>query len=364
MGTQNKSFDLAIIGGGPTGSLAAALAAESGLSVVVIEKKLLPRSKPCGGLISAGALSLLPGDLSINSIKTSPVHSIGVSRGARYYSFNTSKKLGLLLKRADFDHLLANYATGKGACLLSNCKLKDISSCNSFHYNHSPYKLTFSDKKIPPLKTRYIIGADGAMGNSALLCGIRTKKPKFTGMGLTEITETESFQGYDTDLLFSPMPHLGGMHWSFKGPGWINHGIAGLASKKRLMKTLKRLTSTKLDEKNFQAWPLPFTGPLIQAGHGNTMLIGDAAGIIDPFSGEGLFNGLLSAILAIKSINHAKKNNTKAGLTYQKYFNFYFRRYYFQSILRAFFFHARSVALPSHLPRTIASIMLHKENKV
>ena len=362
MVNQVDTFDVAISGAGPAGSLAAILAAEAGLSVVLIEKRELPRTKACGGLVSSAALSLLPADLPLETICAKSVSTIKVLKRNKEYQYFEQNNLGLLLKRSDFDFLLTQYAQSKGVVLRENSTVKRITRINKPGKNNYLYSLDFDNSNVRRIVSRYFIGADGARGNSAILCGLRRNRPTLAGLGLTRIDENNAGANINADLIFYPLPSLGGIYWAFRGNGWTNEGIAGLASQARLRKTFAEITSSPLSLIGLQAWPLPFLGPLLKPGAKSAMLIGDAAGLVDPFSGEGLHNSLLSAILVIKAITEAERNKSEASSVYEKYYHNYFRRRFTPAFARAVYLHARTLVLPSLLPQTIASLMLPRKS--
>lgn len=112
-----KVYDLAIIGAGPAGSLAAAMAARAGLSVIMFEQKKHPRTKICGGFLSSRAMSLLPHDLELQSLQSQPVYQISVIKKRTPHTYNSKNRLGLVIKRDDLDQLLAKYAVRAGVQL-------------------------------------------------------------------------------------------------------------------------------------------------------------------------------------------------------------------------------------------------------
>ncbi len=357
---ESKIFDLAVIGAGPAGSLAAALAAEFGLSTVIIEQKKLPRFKPCGGFVSARCLSLLPADLHLPPESLTEIKTIGVVNGARLHHFSSPGRLGLLVKRTQFDHLLACYAAGKGAFLLENHAVDKLATVKDGNPGPGWYKIGTTGDTFSSVVARYVIGADGALSRLARLSGLRKSPPGLTGWGMSAIIEPPPPETETGTFVFYPCPVLGGMGWSFHGPNWVNRGIGGLAGRRRLQKAYCRLFAKKAGHPELHAWPLPFTGPLKKAARGNLLLIGDAAGLVEPFSGEGLYNSLKSARLALLALAGAEKEKNSAGKIYQNLFDDHFRKYFAGTLAGAVLLHSRFVYQPSSLPRLIAALMENK----
>jgi len=357
---EGNFFDLAVIGAGPAGSLSAALAAGFGLSTVVIEQKKLPRFKPCGGFVSARALSLLPNDLRLPPEDVMEIKTIVVVSGGRHRHFSSTSRLGLLIKRTQLDYTLARYAAAKGAILLENHALDKLTPVKNGNPGPDWYRIETTGDTFPLVEARYVIGADGALSRLARLSGLRKSSPGFTGWGLSTIIKPPPPETDTGTLFFYPHPFLGGMGWSFHGSEWANRGIGGLAGRHLLRKAYCSLFSEKAGHTELYAWPLPFAGPLKKAARGNLLLTGDAAGLVEPFSGEGLYNSLKSARLAFLALAGAEKEKSSAGKIYQDLFDDHFRKNFAGSLAGAVLLHGRFICDPSSQPRLIAALMENK----
>lgn len=358
--TDVSYYDLAVIGGGPAGTLAAALAAETGLSTIVLEKKRYPRNKICGGFISARSISLLPKDLRLSSLPSESIYQVSIIKKRQPYIYNSKTRLGMVIEREQLDHLMAKYARGKGAVIMEGQTLQTIKRTEDKKENFRPYILETGNSAGQKYKARYVIAADGAMGETALRAGLRSNKKGPAGWGMSKIVKARSKVAETGAVKFYPLPFLGGMGWSFSGPDWTNHGVGGLFGRKLLLKAYHRIFPGDPDSANPHAWPLPFLGPLQKAAAGNLLLTGDAAGLIDPFSGEGLYNSFKSSILAVRAITAAEKGNREAGELYSKIFKQHFRNGFTASLVGAFFMHGLSITNPSALPHVMAALMVNR----
>jgi geranylgeranyl reductase family protein len=356
-------YDLAVIGAGPAGSLAAAMAASAGLKTVIVEKKSLPRAKICGGFVSARALSLLPADFKLPPEAAEPVYKLSIIKKKKSYSYQSDKILGYLVQRSLFDHLLAAYATQQGAFLLEKSSLKNIVVTKDEAENRSCFTLFFTaGNNLITVKTRYLIAADGALGRCSELGGIsRNYRNKICGWGVAELITGKESQNFTSENLVQlqiyPLPFKGGMGWVFHGNGWINRGIGGFTGRKKLFDVHRQLFGEIHENSVPKSWPLPFLGPLCKVAKGNLLMIGDAAGLVEPFSGEGLYNSFRSAAIAVKAVCDAEKTGSVAEFYYNRSFNKHFRQYFLPTLAGAVILHAQTIFFPSMVPQKIARLI-------
>ena len=361
---KNDTYDLVVVGAGPAGALAAATAAEAGLKTAIIEQKCFPRQKLCGGLISARALSLLPADFSLPEAESTAILQFAITKKDRRYRYRAEKPLGLTIKRAIFDQLLAAYASQKGAVLLEEAALKGIEIAGAeADQRTTDYLIHFrKEREQSTISTRYLIAADGALSRCAELGGVdRRWRKKICGWGLAEIIPGKELRADPADdwpqLEFFPLPFRGGMGWAFHGKGWLNRGVGGLCGRKALFKAYTQLFGTIPEKRTLKSWPLPFLGPVSKVAKGNLLLIGDAAGLIEPFSGEGLYNCFKSARLALQAIREAKTAGQDAAVAYNRLFKTHFRRYFLPTLAGTVMLQAQSLLYPSAVPPQIARLI-------
>ena len=356
---EKLNFDLAIIGGGPAGALAAILAAEAGFSVVILERKNKPRPKLCGGFISKRAIDLLPENLIIPDAIKNNVYDIMVVKGSRKYCYNSEQPLGWLIRREVFDSLMLRQAENKGATVITGVYPTEISRTEK-KGNHNRYQLNTGGKKCIHLTARYLIGADGAYGSTAKLAGLYKKRIFLCGSSLSGVFTDIPTEAKEGTLLFYPRPFTGGMSWAFYADGWINRGLGGIAGRKRLKSILEQFYPGKNEKPIPRFWPLPFLGPLRANCCGNFMLIGDAAGLVEPFSGEGLFNSFASAHIAVQALITADGENREAEKVFYTLFRNQFRLGFAATLLGAALLQAQSIFKPSSLPSQMALLMQNR----
>lgn len=358
---EGTLYDVAVVGAGPAGSLAAAAAARAGLSVLLLEKRKLPREKVCGGLISSRALSLLPPGL-LEQVTGSAITAVRVHSGGKSHLYRSGETLGLVVRRAEFDLLLAQYARACGTVLVEDSPLTRLAVENPGPASReSRYQLTSGGAAPAAYRARCVVGADGARGVSAVLSGLRRQSLlKPAGWGYETMIPAPPAWAEPGTAQFYILPFQGGMGWSFPGDGWVNRGVGAPAGPARLKGHYRRLFPETLKTARPASWPLPFTGPLKSPVRGNLLLVGDAAGVVDPFSGEGVHNAFQSALLAVSALKAAFAENRAAGPLYSRLFRDHFGGGFLPAMTGAALLHAGCVLKPGGLPRAIAAIMRNR----
>ena len=112
-----KLYDLAIVGGGPSGSSAAYIACQHGLDTIVIDSKEFPREKACGGALSEQAVSYLPFEVP-RSIREKDVYGARVTYGDTTIEVKLGFKIASIVTRSKFDHFLVQKAESVGSLFL------------------------------------------------------------------------------------------------------------------------------------------------------------------------------------------------------------------------------------------------------
>ncbi len=313
-------YDVAVIGAGPAGASAARNAALKGLSVVVIEKQAVPRMKPCAGLISNKALQELdfdlPEELTAQKIKGVKL----VDRDFHGFTEKTSRVIGRTVKRSEFDAYLTEKAREAGA------EVKDSTRLINFREENQRILLDTSQGQI---KARFLVGADGVYSRTAKISGIR-KKWKRWDLGFTLYTDLpleEPVESIDPEVAeLHCVSYPFSLGWLFHHESYLNIGIgtSKLVDKKSIKvfhQWLDRLCQQKnipLGEYKTQGYYLPAGGFKRTITGGRVYLVGDAAGFVDSFSGEGIYFALKSGRFIAEEIARGMEQNRieQIGLRY------------------------------------------------
>jgi len=324
-------FDVTVVGAGPSGSFCAKKLAEKGFKVLLIDKEKFPREKACGGLISSKALILLQSDFNyslLNKIESNPVHNIILTFAQRELELKKNKMLGIIVRRKKFDELLVNEAVRKGVYFIDRCEYKH-------HVRLQKYYEIYTTKGI--FCSSFLIGADGVYSRVAKISEIRQEFSKWE-MGFAvscEVPGGLTIEKEGAEFIFTGV--LGGMGWCFNGRDFVNLGVGGYAlESKKILQTANQLVMERLKNKNsafnLKAHFLPAGGRRRRIAEERIFLIGDAAGFVDPFSGEGIYFALKSGQIAADMIEKNMTASDYEKICYSKLLN-EFRYSAFLSIL-------------------------------
>jgi flavin-dependent dehydrogenase len=320
-------WDAIVVGAGPAGSATAALLARGGLAVLILEKTIdgLP-AKICGEYLSPGCLPILRrlGALAALSEMSRPLYGMmlrtasGSVLRASYTAAAppTETRLhGLSLSRALLDPLLLDLAVKSGAEVESGFQVGDVRRDGPLVEVAGRLRGCATCRSA-----RVVIGADGRHSAVARRLGAVRRHPWLDKMALVayvtgverEDEWAEVFLGPDRYAILNPM-----------ADGVTNVGVVvnrrdlrrGEDPRQSLWAMATRIPGldSRLRHARFSASPR-CVGPLahraaVLAARG-TLLVGDAAGFLDPFTGEGVYAALRSAELAAQ---HVLADWTSAG---------------------------------------------------
>ena len=328
--SSDRLFDVAIVGAGPAGTTAAARLGEAGLRVLLLEKaKAFPREKPCGGGITARALNRLPftrdllGEVPHNALSKMYVESPD-GTGFEYTDPNGEPIL-YLVRRIEWDASLFRRARALVTELAMGATVTGMVT------DTEGVTLTCAPSSDHPdartFRARVVLGADSANSVIARLSGLRTGEVH--GQFAVDMMEETPYAELDTPhrdrvTLLLSLPSSYGYGYIFPKPGHINLGfgsgpdyfvehVRGRAKEHHLgfveqMKA-RGLATGESHPENYRAFPIPIAGPLDRTYADRVLLAGDAAGMVNAFSAEGIFFAMVSGDLAADALLAAHRAN-------------------------------------------------------
>lgn len=322
-------FDVIIAGAGPAGSACALSLKNSGLRVVLIDKASFPRDKVCGDALSVDVVNQLP-LLSENLTATFAQFPLKTaSAGVRIFSPGMTsvdipfvskgeKRKGYICSRVNFDDLLFQETKHCSTITIKeNCAVKDIEATASG---------IVARTSLGDFTAKMIVGADGAHSVVRKLSGLKAVERDHHSAGLRQYYEgVTSFHEEGFIELYFFKDILPGYLWIFPMPNnMANVGIGMLSSvvsrkKISLREVMERLIASnpRMRERFRNAHPLekakgyglPLGSRKRSISGTGYLLTGDAAGLIDPFSGEGIANAIRSGRIAADHVVSCFKRN-------------------------------------------------------
>src|SRR5712691_1122824 len=303
--------DVTVIGAGPAGALLAYLLARRGLKVVLVEKARLPRVKPCGGGLNWKTVDLLP--FAIDAVVERIVSRVVFTQHFRHpFARTAPQPLVTMVTRCAFDHLLVQRAAAAGARVYDACQVMRLEA--------QPRCLAVRAEGLA-WHSRYIAFADGAKGTLRRQLGFTVTAPHDLGLDM-EVAVSHTCP-WTPDTLYIdwgayPQTYAWAFpkatHWSIgvKGPAPQGHTLVHY-----LQQFMQRWQLTPADGKlRYLAHMLPTRAPGTALVHERALVLGDAAGLLEPFTGEGIYYALRSAYLAAEALTVASGSDT-APLSYE-----------------------------------------------
>ena len=283
-----------VIGGGPAGATAALAAARRGARTVLLERAELPRYKTCGGgLVGMSRDQLASTGIDLDRLVRDRVHTVTVTWNGRLpVSRAAPRSLVPMVMRSELDASLVEAAASAGADVRTGQVVRSIDPDGSV-------ELRGGDR----LSADTVVGADGSAGRAGAVVGVHCSQVDLGLEAEFPVHRIGSAAGWSGQLLLDWGPVPGSYGWVFPKGDLLSVGVIGPRSAGEALRTYYRDLRARVG--------LGSTAPVTDTGHltrvrdadsplraGRVLVAGDAAGLLEPWTREGISYALRSGRLA------------------------------------------------------------------
>ncbi|MCL4294309.1 MAG: geranylgeranyl reductase family protein [Anaerolineae bacterium] len=297
-------YDIIIAGAGPGGATAAYFLGQAGQRVLVLEKEKLPRYKACGGGLSARMLAEIF-HFPFEEVIETRVKAIAYTFGQSTVTIPLPDQSVRTVMRDRFD-----------AYILAHIRAEVRQGTAVRKVTETADQVIVETAEGDTFQGRYLIGADGANSVVAHALGLRRGKTLAAAIEAEVLASPEVLRRFGEALLFIFGDVRHGYAWIFPKAKGLSVGIAALHPKPgELQAALAQVAARyglSLAGVTLHGHPIPIYTRREPIATARTLLVGDAAGLADPFSGEGIRLAIKSGRLATEAILSGQPNRYPA----------------------------------------------------
>lgn len=285
--------DVMIIGAGPAGATLAYELSKRGIGVLLLEKERLPRYKCCAGGVTSKAAKLL--DFDITEVAEAVIYRVDITfQLSGTYTGQHSQPLVYTVMRDVFDTFLIRKAQECGATFV------DGQTIGHVRVDGDSVKVFTADNAF---RSRLVVGADGAYSVVARELGIARSIEFSAAIGSEIVVPGEELARWKSRAQMELGCIPGGYAWVFPKRSHLSVGVGCSASRARQLthhhrEFLDSIAACGYTVSRSGSHLIPTCRKGVFVWQDKALLIGDAAGLADPLTGEGIHNAILSAQLA------------------------------------------------------------------
>ena len=285
-------YDVAVVGAGPAGAAAALAAARAGARTVLLEREPLPRYKRCGGgMIGASQAAVAVAGVDLDALALDRVGRITFTSRRRAGFTRTTEPFLPMVLRSQLDQALVDLACEAGVELITGVTVTA--------YDERDGRVTVQTRDAS-YRAGAVVGADGAGSRAAAHVGVVCAQ---VDLGMEAELPTPAGSDWSGHVLLDWGPVPGSYGWVFPKGETLTVGVIGDRKSGAAVRAYYRafvaslgldLTTAHHDGGHLTRVRAPGS-PLV---HGRVLVAGDAAGLLEPWTREGISFALRSGALA------------------------------------------------------------------
>jgi geranylgeranyl reductase family protein len=299
-------FDAAIVGGGPAGSACAAFCSLAGLRVLVVEREKFPREKVCGDCLNPSCWPVLEHLGVAGQVRALPhsklesVEFIAIDGHQVIVDLPTGEQCEISIKRCLFDDVLLKRARDVGA------QVREETTVTSVVKNGNWKIETATGESFA---AQVLVGADGRNSTVARLCKLLPHPARERVALQAHIPLPRKF-GRRVVLQFLPQ--------GYSGQAPVNDAELNLClvGTPPTISELRQWAQSHFEIAADQSWRTitPLTRSPVPCERENVLFIGDAARVVEPFTGEGIYYAIRSGELAADAITKISRGKDRQSV--------------------------------------------------
>jgi geranylgeranyl reductase family protein len=315
MAQSTGIWDVAVIGAGPAGAMAALAAASQRKRVVILERFRIPRYKTCAGGLVGASVKALPAGF------TAPVRATASSftfslRGRPARTKTSAVPLIEMVRRDEFDALLVDAAVAAGAVVYDGTIVTNLAAEDD--------AMRVTTRNRGDVRARIVVGADGSAGRSAAYVGVVLDQVDL-GLEVELVTPGDQSANWANRVLIDWGTIPGGYAWVFPKGDTLSAGVIAERGNPDLTRSYLNDFLSRIGLDGQEA-------VVVSSGHltrcrtndsplyrGRVLVAGDAAGLLDPWTREGISFALRSGTMAGRAAAEASAAGPAASAAMTAY---------------------------------------------